>query len=56
MRKLILATICCTMMALGSSCDKDETIEPERLKTPDKCMGCKIRQRNQINININPKK
>ena len=52
MRKLILATICCTMMALGSSCDKDETIEPERLKTPDKCMGCRVRDNNQVNNNI----
>lgn len=56
MKKLILTGLCLAMVALMSSCDKDEPIELERLKTPAKCMGCKIRVKEQVNININIKK
>jgi len=53
MKKLILTGLCFAMIALSSSCDKDD---PEPNKSPAKCMGCKKTEIEKIDTTINIKK
>lgn len=53
MKKIILAVLCVAMVALASSCEKDN---PEPVKNPAKCMGCKKTEIEKIDTTINIKK